>query len=166
MKNSITIFVALTVFISCQKESTTFTENIPSNNNVGAVDISLQDYFDRFEAEGQARGYDIDLSATNITGSIEEIDEDYVAGQCSYGPNHPSEIVIDAEFWNVASDLLKEMVVFHELGHCYLYRGHEEGVFSNGTCQSIMRSGVEGCLDNYNVQTREYYVNELFEGTD
>lgn len=165
MKNSITIFVTLTVIVSCQKETTTFTDNTPSNN-VATVDISLQDYFDRFEAEGRARGYDIDLSATNITGSIEEIDEDNVAGQCSYGSNHPSQIVIDAEFWNVASDILKEMVVFHELGHCFLHRGHEEGVFSNGTCQSIMRSGVEGCFDNYNGQTREYYVDELFSGTD
>lgn len=164
MKNSLVVFFALTLFISCQREEVTFqSEPIPDETS---VDVSLQDYFDRFEAEGKARGYDIDLDVANITGFIEEIDEEHVAGQCSYGGGHPSEIVIDAAFWNVASDLLKEMVVFHELGHCYLYRGHEEGVFSNGTCQSIMRSGVEDCRDNFTLETRSYYIDELFAGVD
>jgi len=161
MKNSLVIFFTLTLFFSCQKEEVTFkSDPIPTTT----VAVSLQDYFDRFEAEGIARGYDIDLAAANIMGQIEEIDEEHVAGQCSYGGGHPSEIVIDAAFWNVASDLLKEMVVFHELGHCYLHRGHEEGIFSNGTCQSLMRSGVEDCQDNYTGQTREYYIDELFAG--
>jgi hypothetical protein len=164
MKNSIAIFFLFTLFISCQKETTTFTQNTPIANPT--VEASLQDFFDRFEAEGKARGYDIDLVAANITGQIEEIDADNVAGQCSYGSNHLSEIIIDASFWNIASDEIKELVVFHELGHCYLYRGHKEVLFSNGTCRSIMRSGVEDCRDNYTTQNREYYIDELFSEVD
>ena len=164
MKNVFAIcFIAVVFFTACQKQESTIPQTTTTTTSTAT---SLQDYFDRFEAAGIARGYDIDLSAANITGSIQEIDEENVAGQCSYGSNHPSEIVIDASFWNVASDLVKEMVVFHELGHCYLHRGHEEGKFSDGTCRSIMRSGVEDCRDNYRTQTREAYVDELFDGAE
>jgi hypothetical protein len=56
------------------------------------------------------------------------------------------------------------MVVFHELGHCYLGRGHSEETHPNGVCKSIMRSGNGGCFDNYNSTTREAYLDELFSG--
>ena len=95
---------------------------------------------------------------------IEEIDEQHVAGQCSYGRfRNPRLVTIDASFWRRSSDRFKEFIVFHELGHCYLNRGHLESAFSNGVCVSIMRSGVGDCFDNYHVNTREYYINELFE---
>jgi len=70
--------------------------------------------------------------------------------------------VIDKAFFNQTSELLKEMVIFHELGHCVLFRGHREATYSNGTCASIMRSGVEGCRDNYRASTRAAYLDELF----
>ena len=155
------------VFFACQKDSSfpQILENEPIVEN-SDIQADLQDYFDRFEAAAQARGIDLQLADLNLTGRIEEIDENNVAGQCSYGSNHPSEIVIDASFWSWASENLKEMVVFHELGHCVLHRGHEEGQFQNGACRSIMRSGTESCLDNYHSQTREYYLDELFSEAD
>jgi len=36
------------------------------------------------------------------------------------------EIEIDEYFWKYASDLEKEELMFHEFGHCYLFRPHTE----------------------------------------
>jgi len=91
-----------------------------------------------------------------------EISENGVAGTCSFSSHAPNHIVIDETFFNQTSELYKEMVIFHELGHCVLFRGHNEATHAAGTCASIMRSGIEGCRDNYRTTTRKSYLDELF----
>ena len=55
------------------------------------------------------------------------------------------------------------MIVFHELGHCYLTRGHKDERKNNGTCASIMRSGKAACMDFYTSDNRKEYLDELFD---
>ena len=131
---------------------------------VNPIDLGLLPFFQQFEEEAALRGIEVDLSSIGITGVIEDIDEDFVAGTCTYGTHLPGDVVIDLTFWNNSNNFTKEMVVFHELGHCYLRRDHLETRFSNGTCGSIMRSGTRNCFDNYNAQTRSFYIDELFFG--
>lgn len=133
------------------------------NTSYPNVDEALWVYFQRFEEEGRARGIEVDLRAADITGKIEALDEDDVAGQCTYNSHFSNHVTIDQAFWNRASDRMREFVVFHELGHCDLGRDHREAVFSNGTCQSMMRSGLEDCRDNYTPVTRPSYLDELFD---
>ena len=127
------------------------------------VDPELRLYFQRFEDEAAARGIRVDLTAAGISGMIEPIDEDHIAGQCAYPRNRPNEVTIDEAFWVRGSDLFREFIVFHELGHCYLFRPHLEDQFQNGACVSIMRSGNGTCLDNYHSGTRASYIDELFD---
>ena len=144
--------IILISLASCSKEE---EENTDQNS-------SLQIYFDRFEQEALNRNILVDLADSQISGTIDDIDETNVAGQCFFHSHTPNQIVIDRAFWNNASPLLREMVVFHELGHCYLGRGHREAQNNQGICLSIMRSGLSGCLDNYNSDTRDAYLDELF----
>ena len=129
------------------------------------VDERLWPYFERFEEEAANRGMDVDLVRARITGDIRNLDEEHVAGQCTTFGNsfRPGRVTVDLEFWNRAGDLFKEFIVFHELGHCFLDRGHREDAFANGRCKSIMRSGTLDCRDNYNPTTRSLYLVELFE---
>ena len=167
--SSLSIFLFfILLFTACERDKFIF-ESVPEPEPEileGQVDDLLLPFFEQFEIEAAARGISIDLAAQGITGGIEEIRERFVAGTCTYGTHLPGDVVIDLGFWNNSSELAKEMVVFHELGHCYLRRGHKESAFSNGVCTSIMRSGSEGCRDNYNNQTREFYIDELFFGED
>lgn len=128
------------------------------------VDERLHSYFAKFEQEAKSRGMDIDLNDAIITGYISEIDGAGVAGQCSRPNNLTNDIVIDETFiLGNASDLLKELVVFHELGHCFLQREHREDSYPTGACISIMRSGNEDCRDNYSSAFRSVYLDELFD---
>jgi len=58
-------------------------------------------------------------------------------------------VTVDEDFWENASDR-------------FLSRGHTETAYANGTCASLMRSGLEDCQDNYHTNTRELYLDELF----
>ena len=155
----------LLFFSSCKKDEP-ISEITIQEKTYPNVSQFLWDYFERFEQAAAERGHVINLNAEGITGEIMEIDQDRVAGSCSFSSHAPNHVTIDLGFWNEASDLIKEMVIFHELGHCSLLRGHREDAHGNGACVSIMRSGAEDCRDNYRLTTRAAYLDELFEGLD
>ena len=160
---SLPLFCLLLTALACQEdEAIVNVEESPSSKSYANVSPQLWDYFQRFEEEAASRGFSIDLNNDNLEADIEEISEDYVAGTCTFHSQMPNRIIIDEGFWSQSSDLFREMVIFHELGHCVLYRGHREDAFGNGACVSIMRSGVDGCSDNYRQNTRAYYLDELF----
>lgn len=158
---SLFIIVFIFLHVACESDQP-FDEEVTQARYEG-VDERLWEYFDRFETEGQNRGYDIDIRAQGITAEIEPIDEDHVAGLCRFNFRAPNHIVIDAEFWRETPPRYLELIIFHELGHCYLNQDHREGVLDRNVCASIMRSGIEDCVDNYNVDTRSYYLDELFD---
>ncbi|MCB0685443.1 MAG: hypothetical protein KDC53_02925 [Saprospiraceae bacterium] len=143
-----------------------FTESDPidelSSQKYPGVDSSLYAAFSMFEYEGNLRGFSIDLSNSGITASFTDIPEIHVAGQCRYDYLNRKSILIDSIYWHIASGLNRELIVFHELGHCYLDRDHLDTAFSNGICRSIMRSGTCCCQDAYNERNRKYYLDELF----
>ena len=164
-------YVLLFLLTACQKDSITdLTEapetpkeeiTIPPKSYPG-VDKELWPYFEQFETAAAAQGLSIDLVATGITGVIEELAEEHVAGQCTFYSHSPNHVTVDTDFWSRSSENFKEMIIFHELGHCTLDRGHLEGQLDNGNCISIMRSGVEPCRDAYRAATKAYYLQELF----
>ena len=159
------IFLSLCLFISaCSSDVEAVLEETetPSSVTFTNVDEELWPFFASFEAEAAKRNIKYDLNALQISGTIVALHQGSVAGVCSYSSNQPNSLQIDADFWNMASDLYKEMIVFHELGHCVINRGHYESTDNNGNCISIMRSGLSGCRDNYMSVTRDDYLDELF----
>lgn len=128
------------------------------------TDNSLESYYTTFENEAALRGITINLDDYNLISRIEEIEEDGIAGTCQFNSQHSNRITIDKSFWDNANRDLREMVVFHELGHCVLYRSHNEDEDQQSACLSIMNSGTSGCTVYYNDDNRDYYLDELFLG--
>ncbi|MBX2871187.1 MAG: hypothetical protein KTR30_03780 [Saprospiraceae bacterium] len=127
------------------------------------VDEDLQPYFERFDVEARARGLDFSLEMEELEADILGIDQDGVLGQCHYSDQAPNIVEVDDQFWARATDLEKEYVVFHELGHCVLGKDHNDDRNTDGTCSSIMQSGLTSCRVTYNSSNRESYLDELFE---
>lgn len=154
----------LSVFslFSCYDELATNQDVEQEEIGYTDVDERLWSYYQTFEEEGRKRGIEVDLNITEISAEIDAIHENNVIGTCEYGRFFDNHITIDDEFWNRSSVLGREFVVFHELGHCFLNRGHNEDSTSEGLCVSLMRSGTGGCNDAYNTRNREYYLDELF----
>ena len=149
----ILILLVMTGFWSCNKD-----ENLTLK-----VDPKLQEYFDRFVVEGAARNVTVDYEASRISGYLKIITQPGVIGQCAHSETKPNTVIIDQIYWNTATDLEKEFVVFHELGHCVLNREHLDEADNQGNCVSIMTSGTAGCHINYTLDTRKAMLDELFK---
>lgn len=157
---SISAVCILFLSSSCERELELFS---PQYSN---VDQALWKYYEDFEKEAELRGFSFDLNNLEVSGEISQIHDSGVAGTCQFGSAINNHVTIDQTFWNRSSELSREFVVFHELGHCALLRGHDESSNQNGLCLSIMRSGLGDCRDAYSTQNREAYLNELFYESD
>lgn len=83
-------------------------------------------------------------------------------GECVTKPLHPPTILVNRVFWEARSvtDRLREIVLFHELGHCILGRQHNSELRADGAPSSIMDPNP---VDEQKYEAlRSYYVQELF----
>ena len=122
------------------------------------IDPELQPYVDQFFEEAEIR--DLDISADDFSFSVNFGEKTHL-GVCSLASN---EVLINSFHWSNFTELEREYLMFHELGHCILDRLHDDQSLPNGECKSIMNSAGE-CrenLDNYNIW-RTYYMDELFD---
>ena len=142
-----------TLFVSCEKEDE--FDNL-------TVQDELQSYFDAFVEEGAKRNITVDFDAFPVTAEITDIEGTTIAGQCYHLEHKPSHIRIDEDIWTRSDTFTRELILFHELGHCYLQRDHLDEAFPNGSCTSMMASGEGSCRLKYNNYTRNYYLDELF----
>lgn len=121
----------------------------------------LAPYLKSFEDEATQRGLSISFTETPVNAIFVSETDRLDLGWCSSKPNDINTININVVFWPGIPAMQKERLVFHELGHCVLNRSHLETVALNGHCLSIMNS-ARRCADNYNTETREKYLDELF----
>lgn len=69
-------------------------------------------------------------------------------------------IIVNAQDWAYLGRLEQEELIWHELGHCWLHRGHNNAYLPHGEPASIMNAyhfGADVYWQNYG-----YYVSELF----
>jgi len=118
------------------------------------IDPEFSRLVDLFEQE-QSEVVDIDITFKDI---------DYpTVGLCwsqtySNGEKQGIEIEIDPDFWFASSEMKKEELLFHELGHCILNRDHEDEMLYQRIPKSVMYPYVfEWAYERY----RSYYVDEL-----
>lgn len=142
---------------------------IPPGTYVG-VNSDIATYFQRFEEEASARGIEINLLDSGVRATLTRFENPQLGGLCQFeSEENPRHIFISEEFWEGADDFGKELIVFHELGHCVLFRKHLDkitGTFGLPRCTTIMHAdiGVRAgfCRRRYTVLTRETFLDELF----
>jgi len=71
------------------------------------------------------------------------------------------KVLVSLEQWNMMTELEREWVLFHELGHCVLFREHDNERILGGLCpRSIMHPWFTRDLC-YKMKY-DYYIKELF----
>jgi len=124
------------------------------------IEEALQEYFDRFQEEAAIRGIEVNYDSAGISGYLGSIPDQGVIGQCV---RSNGAVTVDKQFWIGFDDLTREFVIFHELGHCFLKRDHCDKILEGEICHSIMASSQDLCDSNYDLTTREGYIDELFD---
>ncbi len=138
----------------------------PVAPEVYEVPSRIQPYVDAFEMEASKRGVDIDI--TNLRVEFEgDLNDGTAAGLCTFASasNPTPYIRLDTTSFNWQNnEYHREILVFHELGHCILNRLHRDDNLPNGNISSMMRSTGEqvygGLLNQFK---RSYYLDELFD---
>jgi hypothetical protein len=92
-------------------------------------------------------------------------------GVCEVWNSQYREIKIDPDYWNASpsyggpvDDDEKLSLIFHELGHCVLNRGHLDTSFVDSNNYQVMNSWMNWYVffnDSY-PESKSYYLNELF----
>ena len=140
------------------------------------VPALIQPYVDLFEQEAAKRGEEITIDNLRVDFE-EDLVEGTAAGTCTFPTNDDPtpHIRLDTTSFNWRNnEYHREILVFHELGHCILNRFHrpddrvinnpEPSKLPNNNFISIMRGTGEqvygGMLNNFK---RDYYLDELFD---
>ena len=122
----------------------------------------FQIYIDRFVSEAATRGIKIDISGLNVSYS------DTLKFYCGYGVWSTRTVQISSRpgCWSQQTDLNKEILFFHEMGHAILVRFHDNTKLPNGDFKTMMFGGNQFSL--YSADTperRKYYLDELFNSS-
>ena len=157
-------FLSLIIFIA-----TALTFSSCKDADEYAVDDAFVVYLHRFEDEAATRGRDFDFENDGLILEFADL-KGNDAGLCH--PNErPIRIEFDRTYWNAISkkegaDLMKENLIFHELGHGPLKREHLNSLLSNGEWKSMMCGGSKLNDRAWNIDyrgvRRTYYLDELF----
>lgn len=153
MNQTLLFSICILLFVQCGDSDTYIFEE--------EVDEEIIGYFRSFALEGELRGRSIEWSNEKIATEFVDNASDAI-GTCLTYEDGTHLINVDRSYWAVSSDLEKEFLIYHELGHCLLERSHTNIKNQRGICQSIMNSGENICTINYNINTRSDYLDELF----
>ncbi|MEQ9375660.1 MAG: putative metallopeptidase [Imperialibacter sp.] len=127
------------------------------------VPHDVSGYVDSFIDEAKLRGYDLSDARRGLIVEFTDLPDN--KGGSSKSSFFTNLIKLDPFIWKQMNDRQREMLVFHELGHCVLGRKHKNETLLLGECASIMKEGGENtCVaDIYSESWRSYYIDELFD---
>lgn len=150
------LLICLLIVISCKEKDPEL------------IHPAFKTYADRFYAEAENRGHTLPDNLEIVFANV--LPGDY----CGYADYHipgfsdPFVRIKDTEYcWYSRTDIEKENLIFHELGHALLNRPHIEKHFQGGYPASIMctSNNLNSCNNYqtyYSLSMRDYYLDELF----
>lgn len=157
----LSIVLLVSIFIGgCSSD-----EGTPAEMALINVDPEFQQYVDEFIEEATKRGQDIDFSDTGLTVQFSELALTEANGRCFFASHL---IEINKADWVRFSPSFRTYLLFHELGHCELRRGHTNDKFQDQSWMSIMKGSPfidpEGRIPvPFFGFRRDYYIDELFD---
>ncbi len=165
MKKILFLLSLFVIFQNCRQDS-----EFGAEPGVITIDPAFESYVQDFVEEGTKRGNPIDFSDTGLivefSDGAAEVNggSGNVIGFCARGRYH---IVIDKTDWTASSEISRNFLLFHELGHCELDRGHKNDRFTNTIWKSIMRGSLIEDAEliipvPYFGFRKEYFNDELF----
>jgi len=167
------LFILSNLLIFCKSEDDTEVVIVDDSGKplvVRNIDEEFIPYVDSFLTEMESRGLNLrdqSLTVVFVNRISIQVDDNI----CGYGWHNFSgrgydrvEIINSENCWGRRSAIEKENIIYHELGHALLNKGHFSDYFPNGLPKSLMCS--DGC-NNYRTYTkyqtdqRTYYLDQM-----
>jgi len=123
----------------------------------------LKKYVTKFEKVAKHHNKNIKIDNLILTFADDlgknDVRNASIIGKCYY-EDTPRVVIDEDHFYNSLDGNEKELLVFHELGHCILKRKHLKTKTKKGTPKSIMYP-ILFSGDTYSYHYK-YYMKELF----
>ena len=146
-----------TALLSCS------TPSLDENSRFSYEAEGVGVYVRLFQNEAASRGLEIGTQRLRIyvvDKFSEELRDEGTIGLCVYSGDKRT-VFLDKRTLNTYSSYQREMLVFHELGHCLLLLGHDESTDEDGIPLSLMYPA--NFNSSYYVSSRKYYLDQMFE---
>ena len=120
-------------------------------------------YLQEFEAHAATHLGQPNFSVGDVPINFKDPENDAHDGVCLSYSNGTYEVWIRKSWWDQTDEAQRHIMIFHELGHCRLGRGHDEGFLGNGSNRikgSIMNSIIPS--SHHYGQYESEYISELF----
>lgn len=84
-----------------------------------------------------------------------------IAGICYF---FTRTVLLDKDYWETLNVFQKKTLLYHELGHCVLYKMHNNEILKDGCPKSLMleRMFSSDQMSCY-INRQDYYLQELIE---
>ena len=124
----------------------------------------------QFQQDALAQNHPVSTDQVQYSfQSLPQVNGEQAIGDCQQGGGTPPTVILDTASWATMTDTQKEMVVYHELGHCVLGRVHDSSYFAvPNTNFSIVNSLMypsQTDPGNYEIY-RAHYMQELFANAE
>ena len=117
-------------------------------------DEEFQPYIDSFQDDARLHGKTVNITNVSIT-----YDENIPYGKL--GVCKGTHITINPGHWGGLPKSSRKQLLYHELGHCALFRKHDDSRTEDGRPASIMNRFI---IDRYMYEANEKeYIDELFK---
>lgn len=160
------IFAVFLGFQACDQSE----KNTPDITKEEFPDLKI--FLDRFETEAKRRGYNFNFSGLDI-GYVDEIRLSDNTTHCGYGyfrnPLTGRRSVQISKSpncdWANRSDIQRENLFFHEMGHAFLNLEHDNALMCDGKPLTLMTDAFNQFFiyKENEPELREYYLDELFD---
>lgn len=157
------LFLIIFILISCGTEY----ETVDS-----VTEQEFVEYKKSFEKACQVDSSDISM----VFGDVQTEEHPNRVGYCEISKRiekndlgnkviTEKKIVISKAYWQIAPSSYKKILIWHELGHCALEKGHTEEAEEDGTPASIMNPYISQRLVEAYEQNPKAYTEELCQKT-
>lgn len=123
------------------------------------IDDDFHTYVQRFE---KIWGHQATSLSMFFVEAYPEMKDKDVIGLCRW-TTYPRTISVLAPWWrHKTDDTYRELLIFHELGHCLLGLDHDETLDDNDVPTSIMYPQLGEVIESYR-KDKKAYINRLFK---
>ncbi|WP_127717100.1 hypothetical protein [Halobacteriovorax sp. HLS] len=163
MKQLLLMTFLLLTFTGCGVASQKHIQHISGTRQFASSDSTFKPYTDSFTSNARKYLNQPSFNIGDIPVNFGDTSNENFDGVCNSYSDGTKEVIIKKSWWDKASSYQREVMIYHELGHCSLNREHDSEILSKDSYSvkgSIMNPVIPGSA--HYVQYKTSYLTELF----
>lgn len=135
-------YLILIIFLVIVSQLKDKIERSEEKLNFSGINEKVIPFYDKFLKEIEI------IDSFKLAIGFDKLDEGF-SGFCYSFSDGRKKIVLDSPYWEISSEIVKEMLIAHELGHCLCNRDHtsfEDLKWYSVTFYRIISEKINGFL--------------------